>query len=63
MPGLPDISNRGLAKDPGAIKHMVPMEAPGDVEDIAGAAAFLASADAAYVNGHSLVVDGGLRAK
>lgn len=63
MPGLPDISNRGLAKDPGAIKNMVPMEEPGDVEDIAGAASFLASADAAYVNGHSLVVDGGLRAK
>lgn len=32
----------------------------GTPEDVAGAVAFLASADAAYVNGQDLIVDGGL---
>ncbi|PDP87826.1 oxidoreductase [Glycomyces fuscus] len=32
----------------------------GTAEDVAGAVAFLASADASYVNGQDLVVDGGL---
>lgn len=31
-----------------------------DIERIADAIAFLASPEAAYVNGHALVVDGGL---
>ena len=35
----------------------------GTVEDVASAVCFLASKDAAYINGHSLVVDGGWRAK
>jgi NAD(P)-dependent dehydrogenase (short-subunit alcohol dehydrogenase family) len=62
-PGLPDISNRGVATDDAAIAALIPAQTRGVVEDIAGAAAFLASGDAAYVNGHSLVVDGGWRAK
>lgn len=37
----------------------VPMERIGTPEDIAGAAVFLASEDADYVNGHVLPVDGG----
>ncbi|MBT5414252.1 MAG: SDR family oxidoreductase, partial [Rhodospirillaceae bacterium] len=36
-----------------------PMRRLAEVEDIAGAVAFLASPDAAYVNGHTLVVSGG----
>lgn len=63
LPGLPDISGRGVAKDDAAIRALIPAQTRGDVADIAGAAAFLASADANYVNGHSLVVDGGWRAK
>lgn len=36
-----------------------PLGRPGTPEDVAGAAVFLASADAAFVTGHVLMVDGG----
>lgn len=38
----------------------VPLRRLGTTEDIANAALFLASDEAAYVNGHQMVVDGGL---
>jgi NAD(P)-dependent dehydrogenase (short-subunit alcohol dehydrogenase family) len=40
------------------ISH-IPLGRPGDGEDIAKAAVFLASDDASYITGHVLVVDGG----
>jgi NAD(P)-dependent dehydrogenase (short-subunit alcohol dehydrogenase family) len=42
--------------------QVVPMRREGRPEEAAAAAAFLASADASYVNGHCLVVDGGVSA-
>lgn len=40
---------------------MTPLRRPGTVEDIAGAAVFLAAPASAFVTGHNLVVDGGTR--
>ena len=38
----------------------IPAKRPGDAREIAAAIAFLASRDAAYVTGESLVIDGGM---
>ncbi|HTU09799.1 MAG TPA: SDR family oxidoreductase [Allosphingosinicella sp.] len=44
------------------IGHLNPMKRGGEPIEIAKAALFLASDEASYVNGHALVVDGGLSA-
>lgn len=62
-PGVPDMSGRGVAVNDDQVRALVPAGTRGTVEDVAGAVCFLASEEAKYVNGHSLVVDGGWRAK
>jgi NAD(P)-dependent dehydrogenase (short-subunit alcohol dehydrogenase family) len=48
-------------KDPHTIERpMIPAKRPGDAREIAAAIAYLASPEAAYVTGESLVIDGGL---
>lgn len=42
-----------------AMASSIPLKRLGTVEDIGYAAAFLASEEASYINGHALIVDGG----
>ena len=55
--------NRELLNDPeemSALIGQIPLGRLGETQDVAGVAAFLASADADYVTGSTYFVDGGL---
>ena len=54
---------RGVGGDEAAIRAVVPAGRRGTVEEVAGAACYLASEAAAYVTGHTLVIDGGWTAQ
>lgn len=45
------------------VRERIPAGRWGQPDDIAGSVAFLAGPDAAYINGHVLVVDGGWMAR
>lgn len=62
-PDVPDMSKRGVVVNEEQIRALVPAGVRGTVGDVAAAVCFLASAEANYINGHALVVDGGWRAK
>jgi NAD(P)-dependent dehydrogenase (short-subunit alcohol dehydrogenase family) len=55
----PDMSQAGIGVSPERIRQTVPLGTLGSAEDIAKAAIFLASPDSDYMNGATLVVDGG----
>jgi glucose 1-dehydrogenase len=55
--------NTALLNDPPKLKALldnIPLARLGQVSDVAGVAAFLASSDADYITGTTVVVDGGL---
>lgn len=55
--------NKALMNDPSELKPLlanIPLNRLGTADDVAGVVAFLASADADYITGDTIVVDGGL---
>lgn len=60
---LSNLAARGLALTDEEVRRVVPAGATGTAQDVAAAVCFLASDEARYVSGHTLVVDGGLRAR
>jgi NAD(P)-dependent dehydrogenase (short-subunit alcohol dehydrogenase family) len=62
-PDVPDMSGRGIAVNDDQVRAVVPAGRRGTVEDIASAVCYLASDEAGYITGHTMVVDGGWRAK
>jgi NAD(P)-dependent dehydrogenase (short-subunit alcohol dehydrogenase family) len=62
-PDVADMSNRGVAVNDEQVRATVPSGRRGTVEDIASAVCYLASDEAGYITGHTMVVDGGWRAK
>lgn len=55
--------NKALLNDPSKLQPLlgnIPLRRLGTPEDVAGAAVFLASADAGYITGSTVYVDGGL---
>ena len=62
-PGVPDMSGRGVAVNEDQIRALIPAGIRGTAEEVAAAVCYLASAEANYIHGHALVIDGGWRAK
>jgi NAD(P)-dependent dehydrogenase (short-subunit alcohol dehydrogenase family) len=54
---------KGVGGDDSLVKAVTPAGRRGTVEEIAAAARFLASEDAGYITGHTLVIDGGWTAR
>jgi NAD(P)-dependent dehydrogenase (short-subunit alcohol dehydrogenase family) len=61
-PGTPDMAGRGVAVNEEQIRATVPAGRRGTVDDVASAVCYLASDEAGYITGHTMVVDGGWRA-
>jgi NAD(P)-dependent dehydrogenase (short-subunit alcohol dehydrogenase family) len=62
-PDTPDMGDRGIGASDAQVRAVVPAGRRGTAAEIAAAACYLASDEAAYVTGHALVVDGGWRAR
>jgi NAD(P)-dependent dehydrogenase (short-subunit alcohol dehydrogenase family) len=56
----PEAADRSVALMKQVLSGLQPLQRAGLPEDIANAAAWLASEESSFVNGHALVVDGGL---
>ena len=47
-------------KNPEVFKKQIPLQRLGKASEVAGVVSFLCSEDAAYINGHTISVNGGL---
>jgi NAD(P)-dependent dehydrogenase (short-subunit alcohol dehydrogenase family) len=56
-------ADRSLGQNEQALRMAVPAGRRGTVDEVASAVCYLASDEASYISGQTLVVDGGLRAK
>ncbi len=54
---------RGIGGDDAAVRAITPAGRRGTLEEVAAAACYLAGEEAAYVTGHTLVIDGGWTAQ
>jgi NAD(P)-dependent dehydrogenase (short-subunit alcohol dehydrogenase family) len=54
---------RGIGGDEAAIRAVTPVGRRGTLPEVAAAVCYLASQEAAYVTGHTLVIDGGWTAR
>jgi NAD(P)-dependent dehydrogenase (short-subunit alcohol dehydrogenase family) len=54
---------RGVGGDDTLVKAITPAGRRGTVDEVAASAVYLAGEDAAYVTGHTLVIDGGWTAR
>jgi NAD(P)-dependent dehydrogenase (short-subunit alcohol dehydrogenase family) len=54
---------RGVGGDEAAVRAITPAGRRGTLEEVAAAACYLASEEADYVTGHTLVIDGGWTAR
>lgn len=61
-PSAPSMTG-GIGADDAAVRAIVPVGRRGTAEEIAAAARFLAGREAAYITGHTLVIDGGWTAR
>ena len=60
---VPDRTDRGIGRSDELVRATVPAGRRGTPEEIASAICYLASEEAGYISGQTLVVDGGWRAK
>ena len=54
---------RGVGGDEAAVRAVTPAGRRGTLDEVAAAACYLASEEANYVTGHTLVIDGGWTAQ
>lgn len=61
--GVPNRTDRGIGRSDELVRANVPVGRRGTAEEVASAICYLASEEAGYISGQTLVVDGGWKAK
>ena len=61
--GAPNRTDRGIGRSDELVRATIPAGRRGTPEEVASAICYLASDEAGYISGHTLIVDGGWKAK